>query len=118
MLVLPLTSDPSRFFATDLGGATYTIETRYNDRSASWTFDVTRDLDEVRLVSGVPLLLGQEMLSSYALKIGGLIAADLSNTGADAGPDDLGERLIVVYVTEDELALMAAAGVPGLGVTQ
>jgi len=118
MLLLPLTSDPSRFFTTDLAGGEYTIETRYNVRSASWTFDVTRDIDGVRLVSGVPLLLGQELLSSYALKIGGMIASDLSNTETDAGPDDLGERLIVVYVTEQELALLASVGTPGLGVTQ
>ena len=116
MLVLPLTSDPSRSFTTDLADGKYTIETRYNERSESWTFDVTRDVDQVRLLSGVPLLIGQDMLAPYALQIGGLIAADMGADELDASPEDLGERVIVTWLSQDELVIMGLAGIPGLGV--
>jgi hypothetical protein len=117
MLVLPFTSDPARSFTTQLGDEKHTIEARYNDRSESWTFDIVRDADQVTLVTGVPLLLGGDMLAPYSLLIGGLVAADLGGTDTDAGPDDLGDRVIVVWLSNDELIALGLVGVQGLSTT-
>lgn len=116
MLVLPITSDPARSFTTEFEDGKYTITTRYNERGGFWTIDLLRDVDQVQLLSGVPLLLGQDLLAPYALGIGGLIATDVGQTETDAGPEDLGERVILMYVTRAELSLMDSAGIPGLSV--
>lgn len=118
MLILPLTSEPAWSVTTDLGEDKFTIATKYNDRSSSWTFDLIRDVDQVKVLSGVPVLLGQDMLAPYAMGIGGMIASDLGNRETDAGPDDLGDRVIVAYVTQLELFELGLAGVPGLTVAE
>ncbi len=112
MLVVPFTSDYDQTFRTQLGDATYVIDARWNERGQRWTFDLTRDSDSVLLVAGVPLLLGQDVLSPYALGIGGMVVGDLSGTLSDPGPDDFDVRCPVVYLTPDELALLS--GVPGI----
>jgi hypothetical protein len=118
MLVVPLTSDPAQSFDVQLGDDKLTIEARFNDRSNSWTFDLTDANTQETLVTGVPLLIGQDMLAPYALGRGGLVATDLSSTDTDAGPDDLGDRVIVTWLSPDELSALAAAGVPGIATFQ
>jgi hypothetical protein len=117
MLILPFQPDPARDFTVQLGDLKYTLEARYNERSESWTFDVVRDVDQVTLLTGVPLLLGQDMLAPYSLNIGGLLAADLGNTNTDAGPDDLGDRLIVTWLSPEEIEILGEAGAIGLSTT-
>lgn len=112
MLVIPFTSDPAQDFTVALGEAKYRLEARYNDRSESWTLDITRDADEEILVVGVPMLIGQDILKPYALGIGGIVVTDLANTGLDAGPDDLGSRVIVTWFSEDELDQIPAPEQP------
>jgi len=116
MLLLPLTGDPARSFTTDFAEGKYLLEARWNERGAVWTFDVVRDADQVRLLAGVPILLGQDLLAPYALGIGGLIAADQSQTDTDAGPEDLGERVVLFYLDQAELSIMHKHGVPGIAV--
>lgn len=114
MLIVPFTSDYDQTFRTQIGGETYVFDARWNERGQHWTFDLTRNSDQVLLVAGVPLLAGQDVLSPYALGIGGLVVADLGNTNSDPGPDDLGDRAIVVFFSPEELDLLAGAGVPGI----
>lgn len=110
MLTVPFTSDPSQTFDVVLGETKFTIAARYNDEGGSWTFDLTRDSDGEVLLTSVPLLIGEDMLGAYALGYGGLLAEDLSGTGEDAGPDDLGTRVVVRWLSEDELAQLREAG--------
>lgn len=112
MLVIPFTSDPAQDFTLALGEAKYRLEARWNDRSESWTLDIIRDADEETLVVGVPLLIGQDILKPYALGIGGMAVTDLANTGLDAGPEDLGTRVIVTWFSEEELAQLPALEQP------
>lgn len=111
MQTLPFTSDPAQSFTVPLGDAKYLIAAQYNDIWGVWTFSLTRAADQVQLLADVPILIGQDMLSSYALGIGGLIATDLSGAFLDAGPDDFGDRVIVTWLSPDELAQLEAAGV-------
>lgn len=108
METLPFTSDPAQAFTVALGGAKYDVVARYNDSAGFWTLDIARAA--VPLVSQVPILIGQDMLGPYALQMGGLVATDLSGAGLDAGPDDLGDRVIVCWLSLDELAAIKDAG--------
>lgn len=114
MLLVPFNSDPSNVFTCQLGdGNKYTFETRYNEGflgdGAFWTFDLTRAIDNVKVLSGVKIVLGQDLLRPYALGMGTLVAIDESNTDTEAGPDDLGVRVNVYWFSTEELAEVSAA---------
>jgi hypothetical protein len=117
MLEVPFTSDYDQRFITQLGDDKYLIDARWNERGQAWTFDLTRDSDQVQVLAGAPLLIGQDVLAPYALGIGGLLVTDLGKLDTDAGPEDLGTRVIVTYVTPDELAgIKAALGPQGASI--
>ncbi len=118
---VPFSNDPAQSFTCTLGGVRYAIDARWNDRIGVWTFDLSRDADQVVLLAGVPLLLGQDVLQPYALGIGGMVGTDLSGAGVDATVDDLGcpnqdgtvpdgVRVIFSYLTEDELVVARGPG--------
>lgn len=115
MQIVPFTADPSQTFTVQLGDGHFQIDARFNDRSQSWTFDLTRTSDQALLVAGVPLLLGQDMLGPYSLGIGGMLAVDQSGALADAGPDDLGDRITVTWLSDFDMQILSLAGYPGLG---
>lgn len=117
---IPFTADAWQTFRTVLGGVEYTFVANYNDRNSVWSFDLYLTKTEQLLVAGVAILIGCDLLAPYALGIGSMIAVDLNaapapqligDTGVvgpmlqstDAGPDDLGTRVIVVYFTPAEL---------------
>jgi len=108
MLIVPFTADYDQTFTVALGDQKYVVDARWNDRGQIWTCDLTRDVDQVQLVAGVPLLSGQEVLLPYALGIGGLAVTDLGRTNTDPGPDDLGDRVIVAWLSNNELAILKA----------
>lgn len=113
MLIIPFTSDPQHSFSMQLGSVgKFQFDVRYNDRSSSWTFDLTSEPDGELLLAGVPMLIGQGVLSPYGLGIGDIVFSDLSGAGVDAGPDDLGDRVQAVWLNPEQVAALAAAGVP------
>lgn len=110
MLEIPFTSDYDERFITQLSdGNKYRFDKRWNERGQTWTFDLTRDSDQVLLICGAPMLIGQDLLAPYALGIGGLILTDLNQKNTDAGPEDMGTRVICVHLSVDELAAIKAA---------
>ncbi|HSS39040.1 MAG TPA: hypothetical protein VLT58_09750, partial [Polyangia bacterium] len=115
MQLVPFTSDYDQSFTTTLNGVRYVIDARWNERGQVWTFDLTREADQVLLLAGVSMLSGQDLLAPYALGIGGLVVTDLSNNSTDPGPDDLGDRAAVVFLNNDELQILFDAGLfPGI----
>ena len=110
MQVIPFTADPAQSFNVTLGTARVTIDARFSDYSQSWTFDLTLADTQTLVLTNVPVLIGQDLLSSYPLGLGGLVAADLSGAGIDAGPDDFGDRVQVSWFSPAELAVLVAAG--------
>lgn len=114
MEIVPFTADPSQGFSVVLGEERFTFSARYNDEAEvpSWTFDLTRESDGVELLTNVPLLIGQDMLAPYALGIGGLVATDLDGKVLDAGAEDLGERVVVAWLSEAELEQLRGTGAP------
>jgi hypothetical protein len=128
MQTVPFTPDPAQVFSCQIGEDAYQFEARYNERFEGWTFDLVRLADQVTLLAGAPLLLGQDLLGPYGLGIGVLTLTDLSNAETDAGPEDLGERVVATWLSPGEMELLRASltaakvpdaiapgGAPGLG---
>lgn len=114
MLKIPFTSDPWRRFSTALNGVEYSFDTRFNERNRVWYFDLGLESTGEVLAAGIPILLGCDLLAPYALGIGSMVAYDLGSAAApetagtfqqavDAGPEDLGTRVIVLYIAPGEV---------------
>jgi hypothetical protein len=104
IIQLPLTSDPAQDFVINLGGQQWELYVRYNDRGSFWTMDITEYNSQTSLVTGMPILLGADLLAPYILNNGAMVATDTNGLGQDAGPDDLGTRVIVFWYSPDEVA--------------
>lgn len=90
----------------DLDGRSYVLRFDWNTRDESWNMNVSLPDGTLlaasrKLVVGVPLLRG---LVDARLPVGMLIAADLTDTGADPGHDDLGGRVVLMYLDAEYLA--------------
>ena len=103
MQIIPLTSEPNQFFTLVLQENQYSCFLLRNERMGTWMLSI-RDADGVSVIEGQALVLGQKILEPYDLGLGQFAMVDTENTGIDAGEDDLGSRVILLYVTEEELA--------------
>ena len=104
MTEIPIESGvPSQTLKVDLEGNTYNFRIIYNSRTGVWTFDLT-DEDDVDLVSGVAMVLGASLIGQFNLGIGALAMVEQGATGLDATADDLGERILLVHLTEEDIA--------------
>jgi len=90
----------SQTFKVDLEDNTYNFRTIYNSRVGVWTFDLS-DEAGTTLAGGVTMVLGADLIDQYNLGIGALIMAEEGITGIDAGPDDLGSRILLIHLTEE-----------------
>lgn len=104
--ILPLISSvPHYEFVTDLGGASYLFELRWNHRDAAWYMSVS-ELDGQPIMRGVKIVIGGFLGRQYQHRLvssGALIATDLSGANLDAGLDDLGSRVVVARWTSAEI---------------
>ena len=120
MLTVPFTDDPFQSFRCSFRGVEYVFSADYNSRSGVWSFGMADSITQAPIVSGVPILLGCDLLAPYGLGIGSMFAVDLAaspspaligTTGVvgpvvqatDAGPDDLGARVRVIYIEPGEV---------------
>ena len=113
MVIVPFTSDPWLSFSTVLDGVEYTFTQRFNELNQRWYFDLGLAATGEPLVSGIPILIGCDLLEPYALGIGSMFAVDLRAV-AEAGPtgflpasvdaeaEDLGTRVVVIYLAPGE----------------
>ncbi len=84
MIVVPFTSNPFETFSCALDGTVYQFRTNYNERNGVWSFDLADDTTGAPLVSGVPILIGCDLLAPYGLGIGSMFAIDLAATALPA----------------------------------
>jgi hypothetical protein len=106
MIKLPLTSDPQRTFTTIVGDTRYQVTTKWNDRAQVWTMDIDDSATGDQLVAAMPLVLGADLLRSFAPALGTMIAVDANadaGLGVDAGPTDLGSRVQVMWFSPGEV---------------
>lgn len=105
MIQLPLTSDPSRTFTTVFGDNRYRITSRWNDRASVWTLDLANGDTDAPIATSIPVVLGADLLRSFAPRLGSMIAVDMAAAagyGTDAGEDDLGTRIVVIWYAPGE----------------
>lgn len=114
MVTIPFTSDTWRRFSTVLNGVEYTFAQRFNEVNQRWFFDLGLAATGATLVAGIPILIGCDLLEPYALGIGSMLAVDTQAAAAagpdgflpaavDAGAEDLGNRVVVVYIAPGEV---------------
>lgn len=103
ILELPLAADPAQSFTCQLGTVKYFFVVRYNSRNGVWTMDLSYDASREPIIVGVPIVLGVDLLGAYNFNIGSLIAVDTSGTARDATADDLGSRVLLYWVSADEV---------------
>lgn len=99
---LPLTSDAAQSFSVQLGDAKFYFEARYNSRNGVWALDMYDDATRSEIAIGLAILVGQDLLDPYNFPYGALVAIDRTGLGKDAGPDDLGSRVALFWVSPDE----------------
>lgn len=115
MKILPLIpSVPYYSFSTALGDKTFNFVVRWNTRDAAWYLSIY-DAEDVALSIGIRIVLGAMFGNSVAdplrMPPGLLYAEDISSAGIDAGFDDLGTRVRVVFDSFDERVDAALAWV-------
>jgi len=106
MVLIPFTSEKETF-TCQLGDFIFRFATLFNDYENVWHFDLTDAATNEVICYQIPVLLGCDLLYPLNLGIGAMFAADMSNTGVDATADDLGDRIVVAYYTEQEKAVYA-----------
>ena len=101
MVLIPFTSTKETF-TCQLGDWLFRFDTLFNDYEGIWHFDLTDAATNTRLASSIPVLLGEDLLYPMNLGIGTMMVIDMSGAGLEAGPDDLGTRVVVAYYTPEE----------------
>lgn len=100
-LILPLDAvAPHYDVQVVLEGATYLFELRWNERSSAWFLSIHDGVGEV-LTAGRRVVLGADLLGRSVdarLPPGTLVAVDSSGADQEAGRDDLGSRVQLVYI--------------------
>lgn len=105
-------SIPFQNFSTTIAGVNYFINARWNARdqkidpttgavitAGAWYFDFLDDTQSP-ILSSIKIVLGTAMgrrCTDPRFPLGFFVAADLLNSGIDAGLDDLGTRICVYY---------------------
>lgn len=103
IIQIPLSADPAQSLTVQLGDVKYYFEARYNSRNGVWTLDMYDDATRAPIVLGMALVLGQDLLAPYNLGIGSLGLVDTSAQSKDAGADDMGDRVVLCWVSPDEV---------------
>jgi len=107
--IVPTTSDyPAYSMTVTLEGEVYRLVFRWNVRGAFWTMDV-KEQDETVLLAGIKLVANWPLTDRYVnpdLPPGDFMAYDTAGTGLDPGREDLGGRVLLLYLTEAEVAAL------------
>lgn len=102
ILELKFTSDASQQVTTQLGAIKYLFDVRYNERTGVWNMSLSDAASRVLILANLALVLGCDVLAPFQLGIGSIIVNDEDGTGLDAGPDDLGDRVKVYWISPDD----------------
>lgn len=111
MQTLPLIpSVPSYRVGTVLEGIQFIFDLHWNAREGAWYMDVSTE-DDVLVRAGVKLTLGLPVGARVAddrFPQGGLYVIDTTGNGDEATLDDLGDRVVVMYLSTSEIEALYA----------
>lgn len=105
-LEIPIVADVPDFdFQVDLDGATYTIALAWNERDAAWYLTL-QTAEEETILASRKVVIDLPLWSRFKdprLPPGVLLAIDTTGAGLDAGLDDLGRRVQLLYYSATEI---------------
>lgn len=103
-----------------LDGVSYDLEFLWNDRDNSWNMTVYDSATAVNtdgsrdaIVAGIPVHVGWPLLRQYVVTnkpAGEIVALDTSGKDLDPGVNELGSRVVLVYLTAAEVAALGIGG--------
>jgi hypothetical protein len=100
LLQIPVTSEfPNTELSVDLELITYILKFNFNSRTSLWYMTISQE-DGTPLVVGVPIFTDVDIMIQYKnpdLPPGIFMAFDTEDLSADAGRDDLGNRVKLLY---------------------
>lgn len=105
---IPLTSDGAQLFNVVIGGVTYSFFISYNTRENIWTLDISSEA--VKLVSGVALVGGVDLLKQYDIGFTGLWMVNVTDSEFDASGDNLGTDVLLFLVDQVSIDEAIALG--------
>lgn len=103
---------PQQRVDVTLSGVTYGIVAHWNAMDNAFYLNVYEE-DDTPIAMSLKVVLGVVLGRSYTHEFfssgaRGLIAVDLSNTGAECGVDELGGRVQIWYFTELDMLLASS----------
>lgn len=106
-LLVPLAAEGPYFGqGVELEGRTYRFDFRWNTRTEQWVIDVF-DGGGAALVNGVRGVINVPLLQKFGLREdlppGELLLLDSSGRDLEAGLDDLGSRVQLIYLPAADL---------------
>lgn len=102
MTILPVTSEPYQQMTVDLDGQLVGLTLRYGTLTDAWAMDLAREGADI--LRGQRLVLGTDLLRAHHFGLGALFAFAARDPGVDPGRGDLGDRVLLVHMTEAEVA--------------
>lgn len=90
--------------STIIDGREYLLRFYWNQRIGAWHLDVS-DQDGDPIVHGLRLVLGADLFRNVVdsrLPPGHLFLLDRSGTGLMPDINELGERVLLIYITDDD----------------
>ena len=105
---VPLTIDFDDYsFAIDLDGTTYQLTLRWNGRAEKWFISLELQ-DGTEVIGMRPVIADWPPFARFRgpnIPLGELLFVDTSRSNTDPGRNDLGERVILVYLEEADIAV-------------
>jgi hypothetical protein len=100
-ITLPVRSDLEAYsFVANLDGTNYLLAFRFNSRSALWAMDISTAAG-TPILSGIPVQTNVALTERFrwnpAMPPGSFIPIDTSGNNGDAGRDDLGNNVVLLY---------------------
>lgn len=95
-------------FATPIGDSTYIFDVRWNTTEEAWYVNI-HEQDQTPIVYGIKIVLGTYLgrrINHRLFRQGVFVAADTTDEGQDATFDDLGVRVVVRYIPQDDLLVL------------
>lgn len=106
--VLPVRSDLASYsFEVELDGKTYELGFAWNERAAGWFMSIRIPGEDELAVAGVRVVVGFPLAFRSGrsdLPPGLFNAIDTSGSGLEPGEFELGGRVVLLYLDEEELA--------------
>ncbi len=93
-------------FQVELDGGLYDLDILYNSRERLW-YGTLRDVNGVDILSGFKMTLGTpvtRLLTDRRRPPGEIVLFDTTGEGIDAGDQELGDRVLVLYTELEDIS--------------